>query len=859
MNRLPNLNLIPLLLLCIFISQFAVAQTVEEDDELVAIEVMPASAFEGTPDNFINLNGITIFTENFGDPVLWVSNGTPAGTKKITFPEWTNVDLSSERTNPKTAVSDSLLYFLAQVDGSYNIWVTDGTQEGTKEAVNSTETGFSGMVEMRSFGNRIAFIAWSPDESYNRLFLINENGTGAIKVSGIDRIHMNGIPPRLAVLDDNIYTAEGDGLDRNLMRLDQDGNVTQAWQMPENSTAEFRTINALTAADDQIFFSGNDGLGFALWAYSNGSASRMFSVDGPDEGDKEQESASNIITAGNDAYFFSSPWDEENRKFTNNSYLYISNGTKSGTRQLWISDLDNGYTGIDAANLPVAAAGNRLLFEAPYGATTGSVYWGVGTTSSSFEPIEIEGETFSPSINDSDPVSSSDGAWFSTSGGLVFTNGTSDGSFKIGPEELQVIRGLSVINDMAWFSAKTDYFDDSSLWRVVRTSELQPEDISLLQPNETDTTTSLLPEFSWKVDDQSMTYQLQISYSEDFGRPIYDFASIADTTFMLEDSLSFSTRYYWRVRGESAGNVGEWSNPNSFKTIMNVPEDVALSAPANNAIDLPTTPDFEWNENSHADSFHVQISLQNDFSHLILDSLITENSFTPNMPLKNDSLYFWRVKAINIAGESNWSSTWNFKTIASSLSTVRLLVPENESEEVEVNPEFIWEKQDAANSYQLQLSTNQNFTELIVDSTSITDTTFTHENNLEELTQYWWRIRAENDAGSGDWSTAWNLTTLTTTDIDGNAGIPAEVALHQNFPNPFNPTTNISYQMPEAGSVSLVIYDMLGREITTLVNERVTAGNHEITFDAGGLSSGMYIYRLETGNEVFTRKLMLIK
>jgi photosystem II stability/assembly factor-like uncharacterized protein len=83
--------------------------------------------------------------------------------------------------------------------------------------------------------------------------------------------------------------------------------------------------------------------------------------------------------------------------------------------------------------------------------------------------------------------------------------------------------------------------------------------------------------------------------------------------------------------------------------------------------------------------------------------------------------------------------------------------------------------------------------------------------------------------------------------------------LEQNYPNPFNPSTTISWQLPVNAFVSLKVYDVLGNEVTTLVNEQKAAGSYQTDFDASNLSSGTYIYRLEAGNFVQTRKMILLK
>jgi hypothetical protein len=88
---------------------------------------------------------------------------------------------------------------------------------------------------------------------------------------------------------------------------------------------------------------------------------------------------------------------------------------------------------------------------------------------------------------------------------------------------------------------------------------------------------------------------------------------------------------------------------------------------------------------------------------------------------------------------------------------------------------------------------------------------------------------------------------------------PAKFALEQNYPNPFNPATTIKFSIPEQSRVTLKIYDVLGREVSTLVNEVRNAGNHEVNFNASNLASGMYIYSIKAGDYNASRKMMLLK
>jgi hypothetical protein len=112
----------------------------------------------------------------------------------------------------------------------------------------------------------------------------------------------------------------------------------------------------------------------------------------------------------------------------------------------------------------------------------------------------------------------------------------------------------------------------------------------------------------------------------------------------------------------------------------------------------------------------------------------------------------------------------------------------------------------------------------------------------------WWPTR----------KAAWEIWIGTVGVTDG-AGTPEAYALEQNYPNPFNPSTTIAYTVPSQTQVSLEVYDVLGRNVATLVNDVKPAGSHTATFDAANLSSGIYFYKLTAGGKTMARKMMLLK
>lgn len=166
--------------------------------------------------------------------------------------------------------------------------------------------------------------------------------------------------------------------------------------------------------------------------------------------------------------------------------------------------------------------------------------------------------------------------------------------------------------------------------------------------------------------------------------------------------------------------------------------------------------------------------------------------------------------------------------------------------------------------WNVEVSASQSFGSLLAHEDSLADTTFTiPEGILANNTQYFWRVRGSDFGGTSAWSQIWSFSTALTGVEDALSSRPTEFALAQNYPNPFNPGTRIQYTVGgtegRGASVKLVVFDLLGNEVAVLVNDRQPAGRYVVSFDASGLPSGIYLYRLTAGGIVHSRKMLLVR
>ena len=199
------------------------------------------------------------------------------------------------------------------------------------------------------------------------------------------------------------------------------------------------------------------------------------------------------------------------------------------------------------------------------------------------------------------------------------------------------------------------------------------------------------------------------------------------------------------------------------------------------------------------------------------------------------------------------NSSITFKPSAVPLSPTPL-TPANNVVSTNLNPSFEWKPSPGAAYYLFQIANNPLFSPINICDSTIS-TIYHLAKALDDNRVYYWRVSAVGTAGWSAWSSSWSILT---TGIRSSDLIPRQYALLQNYPNPFNPRTTIQFDLPKSGNVTLKIFNMLGQEVASLVNERKQAGYYQVTWNANA-PSGLYFYRLQAGDYVETKKAILLK
>ena len=383
----------------------------------------------------------------------------------------------------------------------------------------------------------------------------------------------------------------------------------------------------------------------------------------------------------------------------------------------------------------------------------------------------------------------------------------------------------------------------------------KPAAVILQAPKNDSTGVPIKPTLQWKASSFATYYQVQICPDSTFPSALIQDAIDSELSYQPLNILP-DTRYYWRVQAYNNEGSSAWSETWHFNTIATPSLSTTLAWPANEAKDVDTAAvTFTWNPTAGAKSYQFQLSTDSIFNTVLIDSSgIIATSFG-KVNLQRQRHYSWRVRASNETATGPWSEVWSFTTTPNLPVKVTLRYPPNGATNIPLSDSLVWDEVPEAISYIVQISHHQDFSDTLQNGLVILKhkTTFSQ---LDPVKTYYWRIYATNYAGKGPSSDVWSFTTVAGNGVSGATNVTVSIG---NYPNPFSEKTTISYSLDRSAVVSLKLFDLLGREISTLTSGFTDAGNHSLTFDGSSLANGAYILRLEANGKTTSQIINIVK
>ena len=380
----------------------------------------------------------------------------------------------------------------------------------------------------------------------------------------------------------------------------------------------------------------------------------------------------------------------------------------------------------------------------------------------------------------------------------------------------------------------------------------------LVSPPNNSLNLPLTPTLVWNSVANATSYTYQVSTTSIFNN-IVDSGTISSTQKTIASGkLTQAYTYFWRVCAKNSNETSNWSTVWYFATTAG-PNAPLLISPAHLSTNIPLTPTLTWTTVSGATTYLIQIASNSGFT-TIVDSItsFTSERIVPSGKLSMSSIYYWRVRAYNNITYGPWSEVWSFTTAG--LPAVPVLVsPPNGALGVVKTPLMNWNDASNATSYTIQISTLSNFVVITDSATVLTSQYQVPSGKLFDWVTYFWRVKSNNSYGSSSWSSVWMFTVYPEHIGSIGGDIPKEYKLYSNYPNPFNPSTKIRFDIPKLSNINLIVYDALGREVERLHQGNIPAGKFEFIWNASGYSSGVYYARLVSSDFSDIKRMVLIK
>ncbi len=323
-------------------------------------------------------------------------------------------------------------------------------------------------------------------------------------------------------------------------------------------------------------------------------------------------------------------------------------------------------------------------------------------------------------------------------------------------------------------------------------------------------------------------------------------ANVIGTSY--NDNNPGTSKRYYKLKSVSACDSSAFSDSAGATAVSAAP-----AKPSKPTITAQCdTINVTWNTVSGASSYEIYRGAE-------LVKTATGTSWKDDSP--GIILRYYKIKAKNVCGTSAFSDSAGATAGSKPAAPVLVSPPDKFDNKQGGVIAFDWDDIISATQYSLQISANIAFSPLLKETTT---TASSCNISLLAAGTYYWRVKAKNTCGDGDWSISRSLVNNNDVAEIPTSNLPIEYSLTQNYPNPFNLSTRFEFSMPRASDVVIKVYDITGREIVTLADNHYSAGNYMVDWNGEDnfgniVASGIYLYRIKAGDFVESKKMILLK